>query len=192
MTSTLCLAPERWRSLREQSTHGCFPQLSFSVFRGAGAFGQQQQLINNLFYHTSACAADFNNNNNKKHKFMPSTEYNVLSILLWTTWIMPSIAVYISSSSRSSRSSQDWLLSSFPARCWPEAFNATFIYNIQRKGEDRIGWRRISGTTISTNTSTYHNHNPPLTLREQEMGGGKKGGKTSETQSHSQSYLFQI
>ena len=45
-----------------------------------------------------------------------------------------------SSSSSSSRSSQDRLIGPLPAKCWPEAFHATFIHNIQRKGEDRIGW----------------------------------------------------
>ena len=36
-------------------------------------------------------------------------------------------------------SSQDRGLSPFPARSWPDAFHATFIHNIQRIGEDRIG-----------------------------------------------------
>ena len=37
-------------------------------------------------------------------------------------------------------SSHDRLIGSLPAKCWPEAFHATFIHNIQRNGEDRIGW----------------------------------------------------
>ena len=61
--------------------------------------------------------------------------------------------------STSSGRSQDRQLSSFPARWWHEAFHATFIHNIQRKGEDRIKWKRSKGTTISTTTSTYL---PPL------------------------------
>ena len=40
-------------------------------------------------------------------------------------------------------------------------FWCTFIHNIQRKREDRIGWSRSLGTTISTTTTTYHHHYPP-------------------------------
>ena len=89
----------------------------------------------------------------------------------------------------SSRSSQDKRLSPFPARSWPEAFHATFIHNIQRKGQDRIGCRRSLGNPVSTTTTTYHHHYPQ-TLTEQEVGGGKKGGRTLETQSHSHSCSF--
>ena len=63
-------------------------------------------------------------------------------------------------------------LSSLQARCWPEAFHATFIHNIQRKGEDRIGWRRSRRSTISTTTTFYHHHYPQ-TLTENETWGGK-------------------
>ena len=86
-------------------------------------------------------------------------------------------------------SSQYRLLCEFPARCCPEAFHATFIHNIQREEEDRIGWRRSLGTTVSTTTTTYHHHYPLNSYRA--IGrGGKKGGRTSETQSHSHSCSF--
>ena len=38
-----------------------------------------------------------------------------------------------SSSSVSSSSSQDRLIGPLPAKCWPEAFHATFIHDIERK-----------------------------------------------------------
>ena len=60
--------------------------------------------------------------------------------------------------SSSSSSSQDKLLGPLQPKCWPEAFHATFIHNIQRKYEDRIEWMRSLGTTISTTTTTYHHH----------------------------------
>ena len=69
-------------------------------------------------------------------------------------------------------SPQDRLIGPLPAKCGPEAFHATFIHNIQRKGEDRIGWRRSLGTTISTKTTTYHHLYPP-TLTDEEVGDGK-------------------
>ena len=78
-----------------------------------------------------------------------------------------------SSSSGSSSSSQDRLLGQFPARSWPEPFHATFIHNIQRKGEDRIGLGRSWGTTISVTTTTNYHHYPP-TLTEQEVWGRRE------------------
>ena len=57
-----------------------------------------------------------------------------------------------------SSSSQDRPIGLLPAKCWPEAFHATFIHNIQRKEEDRIWWSRSLGTTISTTPTTYHHH----------------------------------
>ena len=90
-------------------------------------------------------------------------------------------------SSSSSTSYQDRWLSPFPARSWPEAFHATFIHNIHKHGEDRIG-RRRSLVPLSV-LPTYHNYYP-TTLTEQEVGEGKKGGRTSETHSHSHSYSF--
>ena len=53
--------------------------------------------------------------------------------------VIITIIIIIISSSSSSRSSQDRLLSPFPAKSCPEDFHATFIHNIQRKGEDTIG-----------------------------------------------------
>ena len=41
------------------------------------------------------------------------------------------------SSISSSSSSQDRQIGRLPAKYWPVAFHATFIHNIQRKGEDR-------------------------------------------------------
>ena len=52
----------------------------------------------------------------------------------------------------SSRSSQDRLTGPLPAKCWPDTFHETYIHNIQRKRENRIGWIRSLGTTISTTT----------------------------------------
>ena len=67
------------------------------------------------------------------HKWIPGT-----------TPLVPS-----SSSSSSNRSSHDRLIGPLPAKCLPEAFHTAFIQNIQRMGEDRIGWRRRLGTTIN-------------------------------------------
>ena len=50
--------------LREQSIVGCFPELCFSVFRGAGACGVAKVIINSFIFSTWACAAGFNNDNN--------------------------------------------------------------------------------------------------------------------------------
>ena len=51
-------------------------------------------------------------------------------------WYLPVVPLYHQGSSgSSSSSSQDILLSPFPARCWPQAFHAAFIYNIQRRGK---------------------------------------------------------
>ena len=36
---TLCLIPERYMGLREQSIVGCFPEIVFQFFRDAGACG---------------------------------------------------------------------------------------------------------------------------------------------------------
>ena len=92
------------------------------------------------------------------------------------------------SSSSSSMSSQDILLSPFSARSWPEAFHAAFIHCIQRKREDRIGWRRSIGTTISTTTTT------PRTLTEQRLGEERRQEeprKLSHTFIHVHSVLDQ-
>ena len=43
------------------------------------------------------------------------------------------------SRSSSSSSFQDRLIGPLSAKFWPEAFHATFIENIQREEEDRIG-----------------------------------------------------
>ena len=100
-----------------------------------------------------------------------------------------SCKMQLKSFNSSSNSSRDWLWSSFPARCWPTDFRASFIHNIPRKEENMIGWRRSSSTTLSTTTTTHHHHYPP-TLTEQEVGREKWGGSTSETQSLSHSRSF--
>ena len=88
------------------------------------------------------------------------------------------------SSSSSSSSSRTDLMAHFQQLIASQATNpqpATFslIHNIQRKREDRRGWSRSLGTTISTTETTHHHHYPP-TLTDEKMGGGKKGGRTSE------------
>ena len=93
----------------------------------------------------------------------------------------------------SSRTSQDRLLSPFPARIWPEAFHASFVHNIQRKGEGKIGWRRSIGTTISTTTTTYH-HTIPQLLQIKRWGEERRRKnlrKLSHTPIHAHSDLNQ-
>ena len=85
--------------------------------------------------------------------------------------------------SSSSMSSQDKLIGPLRAKCWPEAFHATFIHNIERKGEDRIGWRRRLGTTmilsvppqLPTTTTT------PPTLTDEEVGEESKEEEPQKT-----------
>ena len=45
---TPCLIPKRWMGLRDQSTVGCFPEFSFSFFRGSGAYNNNN---NNIFFY---------------------------------------------------------------------------------------------------------------------------------------------
>ena len=52
---TVCLTPERWMGLRDQSTVGCFPELCFLQFSVV------QVLVEFLIW---ASAAGFNNKNN--------------------------------------------------------------------------------------------------------------------------------
>ena len=86
------------------------------------------------------------------------------------------------------------VLSPFLARSWPDDVHATFIHNIQRKGEDRIGWRRSLVYTICATTTTYHHHYPPNSYR---LRGGrrkvwrKKMRKFSHTLIHAHSGLDQ-
>ena len=77
---------------------------------------------------------------------------------------------------------------------WPETFHATFIPNIQRQGEDRIGWRRSFGTTISTITTTYPHHYPHSSYRARGLRskiGRKNLRKFSHTLIHAHSDLDQ-
>ena len=51
-----CLPPERWMGLREQSIVGCFPELYFPVFRGAGACGVAKVIYKQFgFSHLGLC-----------------------------------------------------------------------------------------------------------------------------------------
>ena len=88
-------------------------------------------------------------------------------------------------------SSQNGQLSQFPARCWREAFHATFIHNIQGKGEHRIGWRSSLGTPISTTTTTHHNYHylAPTNqlLQIKRWAEESREEKPQKTQSHSHS-----
>ena len=47
---TLCLTPSRWMGLRKQSIVGCFPELCFPVFRGAGASGAANEIYNKFVF----------------------------------------------------------------------------------------------------------------------------------------------
>ena len=71
----------------------------------------------------------------------------------------------------------------------PEAFHATFIHNIQRNGEDKIGWSRSLGTTMSTTTTAYHHHYPPNS-QIKRWGEQSREEEPQKTQSHSHSCLF--
>ena len=66
----------------------------------------------------------------------------------------------------SSSSSQDRSIGPRPAKCWPEAFHATFIHSIRERGKTEM-MRRSLGTAISTTTTS------PTTLTDEEVGGGK-------------------
>ena len=94
---------------------------------------------------------------------------------LWAIWL-PQL-VQNSSSSSSSISSTD-LSAHFQQPITNQLLFHSFN-SIQRKREDRRGWSRSLGSTISTTTTTHHHHYPP-TLTDEKVGGGNKGGRTSE------------
>ena len=78
------------------------------------------------------------------------------------------------------RGSQARRWSLFPARMRVWGFSCNIHSQHSEKiGRYRIGCRRSLGTTISTTTTTYHHLYPP-TLTDQEVGGRKHGGRTSE------------
>ena len=78
-------------------------------------------------------------------------------------------------SSGNSRSSQDGLLSPFPARCWPEAFHANSFTRFRETG--KIGYD--GGDAYRYQYQHHHAQLPttttsPPTLTEQDVVGGKK------------------
>ena len=98
-----------------------------------------------------------------------------------------------SSSSSSSRcsSSQDRPIGPLPAKCWPEAFHATFIHNIRERMKTERMEQKSLGTTISTTTTTYHHHQAPQLL-QMKRWGRKVGGRTSENSVTLSLMLIQI
>ena len=94
-----------------------------------------------------------------------------------------------SSSSSSSSSSQDRPIEPLPAKCWPEAFHATFIHNIRERGKTE---------TMEENLRNYyqyhHNYLPPppapQLLQMKRWGKESKEEETQKTQSHSHSCSF--
>ena len=72
----------------------------------------------------------------------------------------------------SSRSFQDRPIGKLPAKCWPEAFHATFIHNIREKGkaermEEKLRYYALSVPPQLPTTTTS-----PPTLTDEEVGGG--------------------
>ena len=74
-----------------------------------------------------------------------------------------------------------------PAKCWPEAFHAHSFTSFRERGKTGQDGERSLGTTISTTklpTTT--------TLTDEEVGGVKKGGRTSENSVTLSLMLIQI
>ena len=71
-----------------------------------------------------------------------------------------------------SSSSQDGPIGPLPAKCWPEAFHATFIHNIRERGKiERME------ENLRYHYQYHHNYLPPPlappTLTDEEVRGGK-------------------
>ena len=61
-----------------------------------------------------------------------------------------------------------------PAKCWPEAFHATFIHNIQRKR----GWQDKKEEKQRYHYQYHHNYLPPPPLAPPNSYRARGGGRT--------------
>ena len=94
-----------------------------------------------------------------------------------------------SCSSSSSSSSQERPMGPLPAKCWPEAFHATFIHNIRERGKaERMEEK------LRYHYPYHHNYLPPplapQLLQMKMLGEENRKQESQKTQSHSHSCSF--
>ena len=88
----------------------------------------------------------------------------------------------------SSSSSHDRPIGPLPAKCWPEAFHATFIHHIRERGKTERMEEKLR-----YHYQYHHNYLPPPLapqLLQMEVGEESREEEPQKTQSHSHSCSF--